>query len=751
MFIKNGILINMKKHIFLFAFVFAFGLLGLFNFNINKVNAFDSGCRTTSGFSTRTGNSCTPSNLPPGCASTQGFSPTTGQVCNSFSLLPAGCTSAQGFSPTTGQSCSVSNLPPGCTSSQGFSPTTGQSCGTFPTFPPGCFSNFGFSVTTGQSCGMSSLPPPFVSVTANPSVIAPGGSSTINWSSSGSGGAQSCSFSPSGGLVSASGGQAVFPSSTTSYTVTCTDSSGLSGTASAMVTVQPFSNGCTSTQGFSPTTGQPCGSGTVTFSIPVVSGVNGPQSLSVNQQGSWTVSASSPNGGNLSYSVTWGDEQMLGIRSGSASSIYFPQQSASFTHTYSRTGTFAPIFTVTNNNGQSAQTTLSVNVVNGPVIMPTPAVITVFSPNGGETWVKGTTQNISWQDSASVLTHTITLVPFNVTPSCIVTPGRAVACPSFISYLTPVTIANIQGSSFNWFVGQTLDNSTVPDGTYTIQICQTGTTFCGSSNNFFNVVSGMTPTATVSAYLNNIRSTAPQLVPVGSSGATNITEATYVFVSIGGASTITELKFSVNAPNSVSFITVNGVVTPVVNGVADITGLNISVPNGGSGSSQDVFVSYPGIGVNGVSSGTTSSIALNYIKYFSGGMTSIITPYIPAPTMTLVDSINTTNLSISPASASIRLGSSATFQALFNNCPAGAQCFVPPLPVVATWVSSDPNIATVAYRNSCPSGSYCFAAPDNLTAVVTGVSTGFATITATNSAGVTASANVTIYISVFAP
>ena len=34
---------------------------------------------------------------------------------------------------------------------------------------------------------------------------------------------------------------------------------------------------------------------------PTISGVSGPQSLSVNQQGTWTVTASSPTGANLSY------------------------------------------------------------------------------------------------------------------------------------------------------------------------------------------------------------------------------------------------------------------------------------------------------------------------------------------------------------------------------------------------------------------------------------------------------------------
>ena len=41
---------------------------------------------------------------------------------------------------------------------------------------------------------------------------------------------------------------------------------------------------------------------------PVISGISGPQTLGVNQTGTWTVSASDKSGSNLSYSVRWGDE-----------------------------------------------------------------------------------------------------------------------------------------------------------------------------------------------------------------------------------------------------------------------------------------------------------------------------------------------------------------------------------------------------------------------------------------------------------
>lgn len=97
-------------------------------------------------------------------------------------------------------------------------------------------------------------------------------------------------------------------------------------------------------------------------SSPVISGVKGPQTLNVNEQGTWGVTASDSSGGNLSYSVVWGDENVYPY--GTANSLRSPlaQQSATFTHSYLQAGTYKPIFTVANDRGQSAQTSLSVKV-----------------------------------------------------------------------------------------------------------------------------------------------------------------------------------------------------------------------------------------------------------------------------------------------------------------------------------------------------------------------------------------------------
>ncbi|MBI2097897.1 MAG: PKD domain-containing protein [Candidatus Vogelbacteria bacterium] len=96
---------------------------------------------------------------------------------------------------------------------------------------------------------------------------------------------------------------------------------------------------------------------------PTISGVSGPTTLNVGQAGTWTVQASDPENGPLSYSVIWGDEVTVAPMAGSpaASAV---QQTATFTHAYARAGTYYPRFKVTDNAGQSNSTSLS--VVVGP-------------------------------------------------------------------------------------------------------------------------------------------------------------------------------------------------------------------------------------------------------------------------------------------------------------------------------------------------------------------------------------------------
>ncbi len=113
---------------------------------------------------------------------------------------------------------------------------------------------------------------------------------------------------------------------------------------------------------------------------PVVSGVSGPTSLKVGETGTWTVKAYDPENGSLSYSVNWGDEPSVAILPGVGVAPAPVQNTATFTHVYNTAGTYTPVFYVTDDRGQQAKTSMSVQVGGGgttnspPKITGIPAV-----------------------------------------------------------------------------------------------------------------------------------------------------------------------------------------------------------------------------------------------------------------------------------------------------------------------------------------------------------------------------------------
>lgn len=245
-------------------------------------------------------------------------------------------------------------------------------------------------------------------------------------------------------------------------------------------------------------------------STPVISGVSGPQTLNVNQQGTWTVSAYDRNGGNLSYGVFWGDESnavgMSGITDSAHPSI---QQSATFTHSYATSRIYTPTFIVYNVSGRIARSSLTVNVGNA---IPSSS-ITVLSPNGGETWVKGIMQTIRWQDSTTTISGTCTGIT-----NC--TKGPKYYDITLVQYFPPCTglscghgveafqiAKGISDFSYDWLVGNNIisansemSGTNIFNGPYTIKVCQTGTSVCDSSNSYFNIVNTNTQTPTISFF-----------------------------------------------------------------------------------------------------------------------------------------------------------------------------------------------------------------------------------------------------------
>lgn|SRR3989338_3877992 len=119
----------------------------------------------------------------------------------------------------------------------------------------------------------------------------------------------------------------------------------------------------------------PCGTDT-----PSISGVSGPQHLAVNQEGAWTISAFDQSGDALSYSVDWGEYKIFPY-STFQSPLTIAQQISTFTHRYFNPGVYTVTFTVTNMQGVSAKSTITVNVTgNLQTIAPT---IQYLSPSSG--------------------------------------------------------------------------------------------------------------------------------------------------------------------------------------------------------------------------------------------------------------------------------------------------------------------------------------------------------------------------------
>jgi peptidoglycan hydrolase-like protein with peptidoglycan-binding domain len=94
---------------------------------------------------------------------------------------------------------------------------------------------------------------------------------------------------------------------------------------------------------------------------PTISGFSGPTTLNVNSSGTWSVNASDPEGGSLSYQIWWGDEKTFAAHPNASLGLDFVQ-STTFTHAYATAGTYTVIITVKDSAGQQAKTSTTVKV-----------------------------------------------------------------------------------------------------------------------------------------------------------------------------------------------------------------------------------------------------------------------------------------------------------------------------------------------------------------------------------------------------
>ncbi|MDE1975507.1 MAG: PKD domain-containing protein, partial [Patescibacteria group bacterium] len=138
---------------------------------------------------------------------------------------------------------------------------------------------------------------------------------------------------------------------------------------------------------------------------PVISGVSSPTVLQVGQTGTWSVSASDPQNGNLSYNVDWGDNAPRPLFSALARPAF--TQNSTFTHSYAGPGTYTVTFTVSDSVGLSSRTSVTVHVTSNesnegaPVISGLSATST-HPDQGILTWTTNEkTRTVIWYGTSS--------------------------------------------------------------------------------------------------------------------------------------------------------------------------------------------------------------------------------------------------------------------------------------------------------------------------------------------------------------
>ncbi len=96
---------------------------------------------------------------------------------------------------------------------------------------------------------------------------------------------------------------------------------------------------------------------------PEVREFSAPTNLSVNEQGTWSIAASDPENGTLSYRIDWGDSYIPAAVSSALrmESASFTQQT-SFTHTYTAAGTYTVKVYVKDDAGTTATASATVRV-----------------------------------------------------------------------------------------------------------------------------------------------------------------------------------------------------------------------------------------------------------------------------------------------------------------------------------------------------------------------------------------------------
>ena len=98
---------------------------------------------------------------------------------------------------------------------------------------------------------------------------------------------------------------------------------------------------------------------------PVILAIEGPTSLALDAFGSWKINAIDPEGGALSYGITWGDEGVEDILKAIAGLGGTFTSASATTHSYAKVGSYTIQVTVKDSAGATATGALVVKVATG--------------------------------------------------------------------------------------------------------------------------------------------------------------------------------------------------------------------------------------------------------------------------------------------------------------------------------------------------------------------------------------------------
>lgn len=221
--------------------------------------------------------------------------------------------------------------------------------------------------------------------------------------------------------------------------------------------------------------------------------ITGPSQIAVNQQGSWSVNVRNEMNAQLSYSVDWGDMPIAvtpASASGNSMTAKYDQQTSSFTHTYTKGGTYTLTFFVygMRNSFVTAQKSMQITVID-----PNTPKITITSPNGGEKWTNGTVETLRWNMTNNTDPNKkvdLYLSYVGIIAPCL--PGAQ--CPNNQQeYVLDQNIA--WNYAYPWIVGTDMYDRPIPAGEfYLLKVCEAGSTInCDQSNTYFSLLNAANP------------------------------------------------------------------------------------------------------------------------------------------------------------------------------------------------------------------------------------------------------------------